>query len=168
MKEKLKNHYLKYGAKTFVVLTVLVLIILDLVNSYYMKLWWAKKDFAQLLVHHSAKINGMSLSDFTADTVSEWVGFYDNAFYFFVFLILANNLFFYFFYLRKKLWAQGYVLFYTLTAALFAVTFIFDGVSMGAGWLVYNLLTVLIYTYLYLGVKVLKEETTLVREKKGR
>jgi hypothetical protein len=168
MMEKLKAHYLKMGPKTFVILCVLLLLVTDLLNSYYLKLWWKTKNLSANFVHLMAQRSGMSLHEFDHATVQDWMQLIDNAVYFLIIIVIVNNLFFYLFYLRKKLWAQGFVLFYTFTAALFAGTFIFDNAGLGMGWLVYNTLTLFMYIYLYLGVKLLRTETTLVREKKGR
>ncbi len=168
MKEKLKQHYLKFGPRPFVAATVLILAILDFVNSYYLKLYWTQKDISRQVVLQSILRSQMTIEDFSQDTMAELMGFVDNCFYFFLILILINNLFFYFFYLRKKLWAQGFVLFYTITAALFSVVFIFDGTNMGLGWTLYNIITIFIYLYLYAGVKLLKEETTILPQKKAQ
>jgi hypothetical protein len=160
MVEKFKIHFLKLGPRRFVIGAVLLLIILDIINSYYLKLYWLKKDLSTLLVHQAIYKNGEVLENFSASTLLEMKSFIDNTFFFFLFIVLVNNLFFYFFYLRKKLWAQGYVLFYTLTAAIFAISFLFDQAGLGWGWALYNLGTMFVYGYLYFGVKLLKAETT--------
>ncbi len=167
---KLREHFLKIGPRRFVVLTVIMLVITDFINSYYLKLYWLKKDYSHQMVKLSIQQSDIDPSTFSPETFTEAMAFVNNAFYFFVFLILANNFFFYFFYLRKKLWAQGYVLFYTLTAALFSLSFIFDNAGLGFGWLIYNILTVPFYCYLYFGVKLLKAETTIIpaNKKKGQ
>ena len=110
----------------------------------------------------------LQATDFDHATMSEIGSLVDMSFDFFLFLILMNNLFFYLFYLRKKIWAQGYVLFYTFTGMIFSAFMIFDGYGMGPAWMIFNLLAVPLYAYLYFGVKFLKNETTLVPEKKGR
>lgn len=161
MKEKLKQHFIKFGPRKFVIITVLLLIITDLINSYYLKLYWMQKKISSILVSISLQRSQLSLEDFSNETLMEMNGFVDNAFYFFLLVIILNNLFFYAFYLKRKLWAQGYVLFYCLTAAFFSLTFIFDNEGMGSAWLIYNILTIPFYIYLYLGVKLLKSETTL-------
>lgn len=168
MREKLKAHFLKFGPRRFVGFAVVVLLVLDLLNSYYLKLYWAKKDLSNAMVYLSIKRSSLDVSEFSPDTLQEMTGFVDNAFSFFLLVILANNLFFYFFYLRKKLWAQGFVLFYALTATFFSMTFIFDNADLGVGWLVYNMLTIPLYLYVYTGVKLLKTETTLEPRRKGR
>lgn len=170
MMEKLRTHFLKLGPRRFVIGTVVLLVILDIINSYYLKIYWLKKDLSTTLVHEAIRRNGEVIESFSYDTILEMKGFIDNTFYFFLFLIFINNIFFYFFYLRKKLWAQGYVLFYTLTAAIFAVSFLIDPMSLGWGWFFYNFLTMFLYVYLYFGVKLLKAETTIIPEdgKKGR
>ena len=160
MMEKLKAHYMKFGPRNCVVATVVILLILDILNTIYLRLFWLKKDLSTTLVFQSIRRSELLVEDFSRDTIMEMTGFLNNTFYFFLFLILANNLFFYFFYLRKKLWAQGYVLFYTLTAAIFSVTFLIDDADLGWGWTLYNLSTFFIYLYLYFGVKLLKQETT--------
>lgn len=151
---------MKLGPRRFVIGAVLTLIILDIINTIYLKLYWLQKDLSTLLVHQSIRSSNLVLEDFSQETIAGMSGFINNTFYFFLFLILINNLFFYFFYLRKKLWAQGYVLFYTLTAAIFGLSFVVDQVGLGIGWGIYNVLTIFIYLYLYFGVKVLKYETT--------
>lgn len=120
------------------------------------------------MVEQSIAQSGYLIEDFAQSTISEMTGFVNNTFYFFLFIILANNYFFYCFYLRKKLWAQGYVLFYVLSAAIFSVSFIVDNVDLGVGWIIYNILSIPFYIYLFLGVKMLKCETTLANEKKAR
>lgn len=168
MREKLKAHYLRFGPRRFVIFTVLTLLVTDLLNSYYLKLYWAKKGLSTAMVYLSIKRSSLSIDEFSPETLMEMSGFVDNAFSFFLLVVLANNLFFYLFYLRKKLWAQGFVLFYALTATFFSLTFIFDGADLGIGWLAYNLLTIPYYLYVYTGVKLLKAETTLEPGKKGR
>lgn len=158
--EKLKAHYLKFGPRNCVIATVILLLALDIINTIYLRLFWLKKGLSTLLVHQSIRNSELVLEDFSRDTIMEMTGFINNTFYFFLFLVLANNLFFYFFYLRKKLWAQGYVLFYTLTAAIFQITFVLDDADLGWGWTVYNFATIFVYFYLYFGVKLLKKETT--------
>jgi hypothetical protein len=168
MKEKLKNHFMNIGPKRFVLLAVLLLIITDLINSYYLKLYWMQKKISSSIISISLQRSQLRMEDFSSETLIEMMSFVDNAFYFFILIIILNNLFFYAFYLKKKLWAQGYVLFYCLTAAIFSLTFVFDNEGMGQAWLVYNLLTIPFYIYLYFGVKLLKVETTLVPGKKGQ
>ena len=168
MMKKLKAHYLKIGPRTCVVGTVLLLIVLDVVNSIYLRLYWLKKDLSTTLVHQSIRRSELILEDFSPETLMEMKGFIDNTFYFFLFLVLINNIFFYFFYLRKKLWAQGYVLFYTLTAAIFSVSFVLDNSGLGMGWMAYNIITIFIYAYLYFAVKLLKAETTEVIPASGK
>ena len=162
MKEKILAHFNRWNPRYFVVLTVLLLIVTDVLNGVYLKLFWSHRNMSELLVRQSVAQSGLVLEDFGADTISEMLGFVDNTFYFFLFLILINNLFFYFFYLLKRLWAQGYVLFYTFTAALLAVMFIFDESGLSMGWVVYNVATIPLYLYLFLGVKVLKLKTTII------
>ncbi len=169
MKEKIRAHFQRWNCRYFVTFTVISLIITDLLNGYYLKLFWSHRDMSLNLVRQSITKGGMIFEDFSPDTISEMTGFVDNTFYFFLFLVLFNNLFFYFFYYLKRLWAQGFVLFYTFSAALFALTFIVDNSGLPVGWKVYNVISIPFYLYLFLGVKTLKTETTiLVNEKKGR
>ncbi|HLW56522.1 MAG TPA: hypothetical protein VKY27_04000 [Bacteriovoracaceae bacterium] len=169
MKEKFKAHFKSWNCRYFVIFTIISLIITDIINGYYLKLFWSNKGMSQNLVRQSIAQGGMIIEDFSIDTINEMTGFVDNTFYFFLFLILVNNLFFYLFYYLKKLWAQGFILFYTLTAAIFALTFIFDDAGLSPAWKVYNVLSIPFYLYLFLGVKVLKSETTIpAGEKKGR
>lgn len=166
MKEKLKDHFMRIGPRRFVVGTVIILILLDILNGIYLKQVWGKNDEALLLqVIRMIEVNP---ADFDQATMAEMRGLIDKSFSFMLFSILLNNLFFYLFYLRKKLWAQGFVLFYTLTAAIFSAAMIFDGFTLGIGWFIFNLLTIPVYLYLYAGVKLLKKETTLEPEKKAR
>jgi hypothetical protein len=167
MKEKLYHHFLKFGPRRFVIFTVLILISLDLVNCRYLQLSWQQNRLAEKMVELSIQNLKLTPEDFSPETVVEMTGLMTKTFDFFLFLIILNNLFFYFFYLRKKLWAQGYILFYTLTAALFSFTLIFDR-SMGMGWIFFNISTIPIYVYLYLGVKFLKDDTILIQGKRGQ
>jgi hypothetical protein len=160
MLQKLKPHFLKLGPRRFVIGTVILLVILDLINSYYLRIWWQHRDLSIQMTKTIAIQQGVDWSTISNDTVKEVRALIDNAFYFFLFIVLINNFFFYAFYLRKKLWAQGYVLFYTLTTSIFAITFLVEGPILGMPWYLYNLATLFIYAYLYLGVKLLKYETT--------
>lgn len=168
MKERLRNHYRKIAPRQFVVATVITLIILDILNGIYLKLIWAKNDLSKNIVLISINRMKLSVADFDQATMMQVGGLLDKSVDFFLFIFLMNNLFFYFFYLRKKLWAQGFVLFYTLTGAIFSGCVIFDGFSLGAGWIIFNLLAIPLYLYLYFGVKILKPETTLVPKKKAQ
>ncbi len=161
MKEKLKNHFLKFGPRRFVIFTIVTLLITDLINCYYLKLYGLSKNISLVMVHQTIAKSGQILEDFSVDTIQEMAGFVSNSFYFFLLIIIINNLFFYFFYLRKKLWAQGYVLVYAITGALLQLSFIFDDGGLGPSWMTYNILTIPYYLYLFLGVKLLKPETTI-------
>lgn len=160
MLQKFKPHFLKLGPRRFVIGTVLLLVILDFVNAFYLRLWWQYRDISIKMTKKIADKQDIDWSTLSTESINEVRGLIDNAFYFFLFIVLINNLFFYVFYLRKKLWAQGYVLFYTLTTSLFAVTFIYEGPILGYPWYVYNLATLFLYAYMYVGVKLLKYETT--------
>jgi hypothetical protein len=169
MKEKLKAHFLSLGPRRFVFGAVGLLVIMDLIFSYYLKLVWATKGISQLALKIALSNQKISAYELSADTLRELEQLGNNTFYAFIFIVLLNNLFFYGFYLRKKLWAQGYILFYTFTNMFLNLIFIFDNNGMGAGWVAYNIGTIFIYCYLYLGVKLLKDETTIpARGKKGR
>ncbi len=168
MLERFRPHYLKLGPRRFVVGTVITLLVLDVLNCYYLKLYFMAKRLGSQIVHSSISLSELQVHDFSRDTVTEMSSFINNSFDFLLVLVVANNLFFYLFYLKQRLWAQGYVLFYTLTAALFSLTFVVDPAGLGAGWLVFNVLTIFVYAYLYVGVKVLRPETTLEGGRKGR
>ncbi|MBA2405762.1 MAG: hypothetical protein H0V66_13385 [Bdellovibrionales bacterium] len=168
MKEKLLPHYLKIGPRRFVIGSVIVLVILDLLNGTYLREFWVKNDMSQKNVLMIIARMEAQPTELNPDTLLEVGMLVDQSFAFLLFVILVNNLFFYFFYLRKKLWAQGYILFYTLTAALFSAATLFMKDGMGLGWMTFQLVCIPIYSYLYMGVKLLKAETTLVPEKKGR
>ena len=159
MREKLTAHFRKFGPRRFVIITVVLLIVTDLLNSWYLRLWWVAKDMSDVLLRQSAERSGMELGDLGPESIRELEQFFDQSFYFFLTIILANNLFFYVFYLRRKLWAQGFVLFYALTAAMFSSLFLIDNAGLGSGWYIYNLVMVFIYSYLFLGVKYLKQDT---------
>ncbi len=160
---KVKTHFLSFGPRRFVISTVIVLIILDIINSIYLRSYWVFKDLSRATVEKLANKEGMQFSELSEQTITEVTAMINNAFFFFLFIILINNLFFYFFYLRKKLWAQGYVLFYAITNSLLAVLFLVEGPIVGWPWFIYNLITIFLYFYLYLGVKVLKYETTDIK-----
>lgn len=151
---------MKMGPRRFVVGTVLLLIVTDIVNSYYLRVWWVHRNLSYVFVQKLAEKQGISISDLVPNSINEIKYLVDNCFFFFLLIVLVNNIFFYIFYLRRKLWAQGYVLFYTLTGAFMSLSFLIEGPILGAPWYVYNLSTILVYTYLYFGVKVLKYETT--------
>jgi len=171
MKDKLRSHFLSLGPRRFVAAAVLSLILTDILNCLYLKNYWVNKDISLNLVHQTILKSGQTVEDFSSITIQEMSGFVDNSFYFILFVIMVNNLFFYLFYLRKKLWAQGFVLFYALTGALLQFVFIFDHAGMSFGWLAYNVITIPYYLYIFLGVKFLKPETTLTIpkiEKRGR
>lgn len=159
MQEKLVAHFRKLGPRRFVVATVVTLIATDLLNSWYLRLWWVAKNMSETLLYQSSQRSGVSLEELGPGSITELRQFFDQSFYFFLFIILANNLFFYLFYLRRKLWAQGFVLFYALTAAALSVGFLFDNAGLGTGWYIYNLTMIFVYTYMFLGVKYLKAET---------
>jgi len=161
MKDRIKNHYLKIGPKNFVIFAVIFLVVTDILNFKFLEIYWVTKNFSLNLVQQTILRSGQVIENFSQITISEMKAFVDNAFYFFLFIIFVNNLFFYFFYLRKKLWAQGFVLFYLATSALLQLTLIFDSHGIHWGWLIYNLGIVPIYLYVFLGVKLLKQETTL-------
>ncbi len=159
MREKLTAHFRKFGPRKFVIMTVVLLIVTDLLNSWYLRLWWVAKDMSYKGVQMTAAKMGGSVDELDPASILEIKQFFNNSFFFFLVIILANNLFFYLFYLRRKLWAQGFVLFYTLSAAALSGLFLFDNAGLGMGWYIYNLLMIPIYTYMFLGVKYLKQDT---------
>lgn len=160
MMEKVKAHFLKLGPRRFVIGAVLLLIVLDVLNTIYLKSYWLHKNLSLLYVEQIAMKQGLNFSELSSGSIHEIKQVVDNSFVFFLTIVLVNNFFFYAFYLKKKLWAQGYVLFYTLTNALLTLLFAVEGPVLGFSWLMYNLATLPIYIYLYFGVKVLKYETT--------
>lgn len=166
MKEKLLAHFRKFGPRRFVIFAVVTLIISDLLNSWYLKLWWVAKNMSWRGVELTAKRMEIEVSDLTPASISELTGLFNNMFFFFILIILINNFFFYAFYLRRKLWAQGFVLFYTLTAAMLSALFLVDNAGLGFLWYAYNILMCPVYVYLYFGVKLLKEETVDLPVKK--
>ncbi len=160
---KIKSHFLSLGARRFVIGTVILLIILDLINSLYLRLYWIHRGISRLVVERIANNQGLEFKQLSEQTITEITLMVNNAFFFFLFIILINNLFFYFFYLKKKLWAQSYVVFYSISNSILAITFLFEGPILGWSWFAYNLSTMFIYLYLYSGVKVLKDETTDIK-----
>lgn len=158
--EKMKSHFLRFGPRRFVLGAVLLLIGLDILNTLYLRDYWLHKNLSLMYVEKIAMTQGLDFSQLSASSIREVKAVVDNSFSFFLFIVLLNNFFFYAFYLRKKLWAQGYVLFYTVTNALLALLFLTEGPVLGATWFMYNILTLPLYLYLYFGVKVLKFETT--------
>lgn len=160
---KIKSHFLAFGARRFVIIAVISLFILDIINSLYLRVYWVHRDFSRLIVERLAHNQGLEFKQLSNQTIIEITTMVNNAFFFLLFIILINNLFFYFFYLRKRLWAQGYVLFYAISNSVLAITFLIEGTVLGWPWFLYNLMTMFLYLYLYLGVKVLKEETTDIK-----
>lgn len=156
MLEKIKKHFLDLNPKYFIMIVVVALIALDLINSYYLRIYWVHKNLSILYVEKIASTQGLDFGQLGPDSIREVKQVIDNGFFFFLFIVFANNLFFYFFYLRKKLWAQSYVLFYTVTNSILALIFILEGPILGTAWFLYNIMTIFVYLYLYLGMKVLK------------
>jgi hypothetical protein len=168
MLEKLKPHFVKFGPRRFVVVTVLLLLILDIMNSYYLRLYWEHRNLSILLTKTLAMKQGLDFSHLSSDSIQEVKGVVDQAFFFFLFIVLINNIFFYVFYLRRKLWAQSFVLFYAISNSVLAITFLIEGPILGIPWFLYNLGTMFLYLYLYLGIKLLKHETTDIIPEGGR
>ena len=166
--QKIRDHFLKWRPRVFVIVTVFTLMVTDLLNCWYLKLYWEAKNYSSLFVRLSLARSGLGVGDFNPDTLKEMMGFLNNTFNFFLLIILVNNFFFYFFYLRKRLWAQSFVAFYTMTAGLFSLTLLFDTGGLGATWFTYNLFTIPLYLYLFFGVRALKPETTIDRRKNRR
>ena len=167
MKEKFKLHFQQIGPRRFVIGTVILLTILDILGGYSFKQSWINNQMSEKVVSLTIQRLQVQMTDLSADTIAEMSGLVNKTFDFMLILILANNLFFYFFYLKKKLWAQSYVLFYTRTASILSFTMVFDN-NVGAGWTIFNLMCIPIYFYLYLGVKILKTETVNLPEKKAQ
>jgi hypothetical protein len=167
MKEKFKLHYHQIGPRRFVLGTVILLTILDILGGYSFKESWVNNQISEKVVSLTIQRLQVQMTDLSSDTIAEMSGLVNKTFDFMLILILVNNLFFYFFYLKKKLWAQSYVLFYTLTASILSFTMVLDN-NVGAGWKIFNLLCIPIYLYLYLGVKILKTETVSLPEKKAQ
>ena len=157
--EKIKNHFQNLGIKRFVIIAVLVLVVLDIFNSYYLRIYWVQKNLSMLYVEQLALKQGLDVKQLSHQSIQEIKSLIDNGFFFFLFIIFINNLFFYFFYLKKKIWAQGYINFYAVTNCVLALVFLVEGPVLGMNWFLYNLSTILFYLYLYTGTKLLKLET---------
>jgi hypothetical protein len=167
MKEKLRQHFLKIGPRRFVLITVFSLLILDLLTGHSFRMSLIQNGFSEKLVQLSIKQANLQASDLSNETLSEVHNLMNMSLDFMLGLILVNNIFFYFFYFKKKLWAYSYVAFYTLTAGFLSLSMIFDK-HISTGWLIFNIATIPMYLYLFLGVKLLKAETTLAPKKKGQ
>jgi hypothetical protein len=167
MKEKLRQHFLKIGPRRFVLMTVFSLLILDLLTGHSFRMSLIQNGFSEKLVQLSIKQANLQASDLSNETLSEVHNLMNMSLDFMLGLILVNNIFFYFFYFKKKLWAYSYVAFYTLTAGFLSLSMIFDK-HVSTGWLIFNIATIPMYLYLFLGVKLLKAETTLAPKKKGQ
>jgi hypothetical protein len=167
MKEKFKLHYQQIGPRRFVIGTVILLTILDILGGYSFKESWINNQMSEKVVSLTIQSLQVQMTDLAGDSIAEMSGLVNNAFDFMLILILVNNLFFYFFYLKKKLWAQSYVLFYTLTASILSFTMVLDN-NVGTAWTLFNLMCIPIYLYLYLGVNILKPETVNLPEKKAQ
>ncbi len=155
--QKIKPHFLKLGPRRFVYVAVFLLTVLDVLNGWYLKLYWQYKNLSYA---YAMKVKEMSETELDINTIEGLAQLTDNMVSFFLLIVMINNLFFYFFYLRKKLWAQGYILFYTMTNAFMVLAFLIEGPVLGAGWFFFNILSIPLYLYMYLGVKLLKNETT--------
>ena len=156
--EKIKSHFQNLGIKRFVIIAVVALVILDVFNSYYLRIYWIQKNLSMLYVEKLAHNQGLDVRLLSHQSVQEIKGVIDNGFFFFLFIIFINNLFFYFFYLKKKKWAQGYINFYAVTNLVLGLLFLMEGPILGMNWFLYNLSTILFYLYLYTGTKLLKFE----------
>ncbi len=167
MKEKLRQHFLKIGPRRFVLMTVFSLLILDLLTGHSFRMSLIQNGFSEKLVQLSIKQANLQASDLSTETLTEVHNLMNMSLDFMLGLILVNNIFFYFFYFKKKLWAYSYVAFYTLTAGFLSLSMIFDK-HISTGWLIFNIATIPMYLYLFLGVKLLKAETTLAPKKKGQ
>jgi hypothetical protein len=167
MKEKLRQHFLKIGPRRFVLMTIFSLLILDLLTGHSFRMSLIQNGFSEKIVQLSIKQANLQASDLSNETLSEVHNLMNMSLDFMLGLILVNNIFFYFFYFKKKLWAYSYVAFYTLTAGFLSLSMIFDK-HVSTGWLIFNIATIPMYLYLFLGVKLLKAETTLAPKKKGQ
>jgi hypothetical protein len=154
MKDKLLNHFKRWKPKTFLWSMVLILLLLDLGNGQFLRLSWLEKNSSMSIVNILASQGELSLSELSHDTMTELLGMIDNTFLFFLFIVLINNLFFYLFTLRGKAWAHSYLVFYTFTGALFSLIMVIDSFGMGSFWGVFNIASILMYVYLFLGLKL--------------
>ena len=156
MKEKFINHFKRWRSKTFLWLSVLILLLLDLGNGQFLRLSWFKNNSSFNLANLLASRGEVQLSELSQDTLIELIGMIDNTFLFFLFIILLNNIFFYFFTLRGKLWAHSFLVFYTMTGALFSLIMVKDSFSLGITWGVFNVLSIVVYGYIFFGLKFVK------------
>lgn len=132
---------------------MLVLVLLDLGNGQFLRLSWLANKSSLNIIHILASRGEISLSELSHDTVGELLGMVDNTFLFFLFIVFLNNLFFYLFALRAKQWAHGYLVFYTMTGALLSLVMVKSSFDLGFFWGVFNIVSVLAYGYIFLGLK---------------
>lgn len=154
MIEKCRNHFKKWNPKTFLWVSVLILLVLDIGNGQFLRLSWLEKNSSMLIINILASRGELNLSELSSDTMTELLGMINNTFLFFLFIILINNLFFYCFTLLKKAWAHSYLVFYTMTGALFSLVMVFDSFGMGSFWGFFNIISIIIYAYLFVGLKM--------------
>ncbi len=154
MIEKCQNHFKKWNPKTFLWVAVLILLILDIGNGQFLRLSWLEKNTSMFIINIMTSSGELSLNELSGDTVTELLGMFNNTFLFFLFIILLNNLFFYCFTLLRKAWAHSYLVFYTMTGAFFSLFMVFDSFGMGSFWGFFNIISIIIYTYLFVGLKL--------------
>jgi hypothetical protein len=163
---KIKNHFKKFNLFHFTLGVIVSLIVLDLINFYYLSLYWTKQNLSLLYVQRLSLGQGLDVHQLSTQSIQEIKQVIDNSFFLFLVIVLINNLFFYIFYFRNKLWAQSYVLFYTLSNSVLAVLFLVEGPILGIPWFIYNLVTIFLYIYLYLGIKFFKDESMISNQTK--
>lgn len=155
----IKKHFSNLGVNRFTAITVFILLATDIINSFYLRIYWVHKNISLSYVEQIASSQGIDINQIGKSGLMELKAVIDNGFFFFLLIILVNNLFFYFFYLRKKIWARSYVVFYCMSNSVLALLFIAEGQLLGASWFTYNILTIGVYFYLAMGNKILKLET---------
>ena len=168
MIKNIKEHFSHLGIKRFTAITVLILLATDIINSFYLRIYWVHKNISLSYVEQVAAAQGIDFNQIGKSGLMELKAVIDNGFFFFLLIIFVNNLFFYFFYLRKKIWARSYVVFYCMSNSILALLFTAEGQLLGASWFTYNILTIGVYFYLAMGNKILKLATNEATPADGR
>lgn len=151
LQNKIRKHFQFFTLNQFQLIIVVSFIILDVLNSLYLKNYWIEKDLTKIYLKKMAQMQGMSLSHLAQNSLNEIQNLISLGFTFLILLFFFNNLFFYIFYLRKKIWAEKYVLFYAFSNAILGIIFILEGPVTGLWWYFYNMMTVIIYCYCFWG-----------------
>lgn len=120
----------------------------DVLSVLYFIRYWQALDLSNRV--WSLLMLGRGENWYAVDEVlrAEMVALADNSVSFMLFVfLLINTVFYVYLWLRKK-WAQQYFVSFMGTAALFAVTVLFEGFPVGGLWEAVNVLTIPCYAVL--------------------